>query len=184
MRIIAAGALLLGQLAGQLLGGGPAGGSAWSWPLAGVAGRPPVVVRPFQPPAQRWDAGHRGLDLVSGDDGLSGTSTEVRAAGDGTVTFAGTLFGQGVITISTIGPTGTITPSALRTSYEPVLPVVHVGDRVVRGQLIGRLQAGHCPKQPCLHWGLLTGRGRRIRYYDPSILLGLAQVRLEPVRSR
>jgi len=182
MRIIAAGALLLGQLAAQALGGGsgagPGGLSAWIWPLSGPDGGPPAVVRPFQPPAHRWDAGHRGLDLE-----ITPTAPDlVRAAAAGRVTFAGTLFGRGVITISHgPDPTGS---GALRTSYEPVTPVVKVGDQVTRGQVIGELQPGHCADRPCLHWGLLTGGGRRIRYYDPSILVGLGQVRLEPVRSR
>jgi biotin carboxyl carrier protein len=211
----------------------------WDWPIHGVGGRPPVIVRPFEPPVRRWDPGHRGLDLVSAVDSNDGTSSgngnginprptpnpaikptttatatatpmatapsapttlptstptppptppptapetptptnldPVHAAGAGTVVFAGTLFGRGVVSIS---------HGALRTSYSPVSPLVHTGDQVTPGQVIGLLEPGHCPGRPCLHWGLLTGHGRRIRYYDPSILLGPGRVRLEPVRSR
>jgi len=181
MRIFAAGALLFGQLASQVLGGT----SAWNWPLSGSGGGPPTVVRQFQPPIHRWDSGHRGLDLVDPTE-LADTSDPdpdlVRSAGPGQVTFAGTLFGQGVITVTHSFDSGS--PGALRTSYEPVTPIVKPGDQVARGQVIGLLQPGHCADRPCLHWGLLTGHGRRIRYYDPMILLDLGQVRLEPVRSR
>jgi murein DD-endopeptidase MepM/ murein hydrolase activator NlpD len=88
------------------------------------------------------------------------------------VAFAGTLFGKGVVVIA---------HGSLRTSYEPVKPTVHVGDHVVGGTPIGTLAAGHCPDRPCLHWGLLTGHGHGVRYYDPLLLLGLVQLRLEPV---
>ncbi|HEV2635485.1 MAG TPA: M23 family metallopeptidase [Actinocrinis sp.] len=188
MRIFAAGALLLGHLLGHLLGQVMAGPvladrtfealpprpPAWTWPLSGDDGGPPAVVRPFQPPVQRWAAGHRGLDLAD-PDSRDPAGGEVHAAGSGTVVFAGTLFGRGVVSIG---------HGALRTTYEPVTPLVRTGEQVVPGQPIGTLQPGHCAARPCLHWGLLTGRGRLIRYYDPSILLGPGRVRLEPVRSR
>jgi murein DD-endopeptidase MepM/ murein hydrolase activator NlpD len=142
--------------------------SVWQWPLAGSGGAPPTVVRPFQPPALRWLPGHRGVDLAAPG------ATEVLAAGPGTVAFAGTLFGQGVVVIS---------HGALRTSYEPVAPAatIHVGDPVVAGTPIGTLSSGHCAGPPCLHWGLLTGHGHGVRYYDPLLLLGLVHLRLEPV---
>jgi murein DD-endopeptidase MepM/ murein hydrolase activator NlpD len=143
----------------------------WSWPLIGVGGGPPAVVRSFQPPVRRWDSGHRGLDLVGAGNG----GNLVRAASDGVVAFAGPLFGRGVVSIGTGG---------VRTSYEPVTPTVRAGEQVVRGEVIGTLQNGHCAGEPCLHWGLLAGHGKQIRYYDPAILLGPAQVRLEPVRNR
>ena len=166
----------------------------WDWPLRGVNGGPPTIVRPFEAPVHRWDAGHRGLDLAGAEEpggepptavGTTAADTTaapaaplaepVLAAGAGTVTFAGTLFGRGVVSVG---------HGALRTTYSPVAPSVRVGDRVLRGQVIGVLEPGHCAGRPCLHWGLLTGRGRRIRYDDPSILLGPGGVRLEPVRSR
>lgn len=214
MRIFTAGALLLGQLMGQVAMAGPAlsgqvpiepsspgpadtapapasgaaPASRWSWPLSGANGEPPAVVRGFQPPLRRWDPGHRGLDLIDPGSGAAPdldpptttpdpptTPEIVHAAGAGTVILASPLFGQDVVSIS---------HGALRTSYEPVAPLVHVGEQVVRGEVIGELEPGHCVDQPCLHWGLLTGHGRRIRYYDPSILLGPGRVRLEPVRSR
>ncbi len=84
------------------------------------------------------------------------------------------LFGQGVVVVS---------HGALRTSYEPVKPSVHVGDTVAAGTPIGTLDAGHCAAAPCLHWGLLTGHRHGVRYYDPLLLLGLAQLRLEPLKA-
>jgi len=141
------------------------GTSVWHWPLA-AGGSPPTVVRPFQPPAQRWLRGHRGVDLAAPG------ATEVLAAGPGSVAFAGTLFGQGVVVI---------THGGVRTSYEPVTPHVHVGDRVVGGTPIGTLDPGHCPAGPCLHWGLLTGHGHGVRYYDPLLLMGQVRLRLEPL---
>ena len=148
---------------------GPLGTSVWGWPLVGAGGSPPSVVRPFSPPVRRWLPGHRGVDLVA-----AGTTT-VLAAGPGTVSFAGTLFGQGVVVVA---------HGAVRTSYEPVVPAstVHVGDFVAAGTPLGTLSPGHCPDSlPCLHWGLLAGHGHGVRYYDPLLLLGRIRLRLEPV---
>jgi murein DD-endopeptidase MepM/ murein hydrolase activator NlpD len=139
---------------------------AWQWPVLGSGGGPPKILRGFHPPAQRWLAGHRGVDLAAPE------GSPVLAAGPGTVSFAGTLFGKGVVVIS---------HGSVRTSYEPVKPTVHVGDAVARGSPIGTLVAGHCPGQACLHWGRLTGHRHGVRYYDPLVLLGLSHLRLEPV---
>ena len=67
----------------------------------------------------------------------------------------------------------------LRTTYEPVRPAVAAGDRVVAGEPLGTLAAGHpgCPAPACLHWGLRRGDA----YLDPLALLGLGRVRLLPV---
>jgi murein DD-endopeptidase MepM/ murein hydrolase activator NlpD len=146
-----------------LLGGGA---PLWHWPLSTPSGSPPAVVRPFQPPAQRWLPGHRGADLAAPG------ASDVLAAGPGTVAYAGTLFGEGVVVVA---------HGDVRTSYEPVRPAVKVGDRVTGGTRIGTLAPGHCPGRPCLHWGLLAGRGHAVRYYDPLLLLGLVRLRLEPM---
>ncbi|MBS2962832.1 peptidoglycan DD-metalloendopeptidase family protein [Actinocrinis puniceicyclus] len=142
-------------------------GSLWRWPLAGPGAAAPRVVRPFSPPALRWLRGHRGVDLAAAG------AQRVLAAGPGTVVFAGTLSGRGVVVVS---------HGALRTSYEPVTPSVHVGDVVSAGSALGTLAAGHCAASACLHWGLLTGHGHAVRYYDPLLLVGLVRLRLEPVR--
>jgi hypothetical protein len=137
----------------------------WRWPLHGPRGGRPEVMRGFQPPAQRWLSGHRGVDLGAPE------GAPVLAAGPGTVAFSGALFGRGVVVIS---------HGSVRTTYEPVLPSVHVGEAVARGSPIGTLAAGHCVQHACLHWGLLTGHRHGARYYDPLILLGLSHLRLEP----
>src|SRR5688572_29561263 len=113
----------------------------WTWPLSGI----PPVLRPFDPPPRPWMAGHRGVDLAA----MAGEA--VRAAGAGVVAFAGTVAGRGVVSIEHAG--------GLRTTYEPVVACVHIGDAVSVGQPIGDLSAGHlgCPVAACLHWGLRRG---------------------------
>jgi murein DD-endopeptidase MepM/ murein hydrolase activator NlpD len=137
-------------------------GTGYRWPLAGT----PAVVVPFNPPAQPWLPGHRGVDLASTP------GADVYAAGAGTVAFAGTVAGVGVVSVDHDG--------GLRTTYEPVRPSVHAGEEVPAGAPIGVLLAGHpsCPAgiAACLHWGLRRGDV----YLDPLLLLGLAPVRLLP----
>jgi murein DD-endopeptidase MepM/ murein hydrolase activator NlpD len=136
------------------------GAGGFGWPVT-----PARVVRRFDPPPQPWLAGHRGVDLAAAP------SAEVRAAGAGTVLFAGLVAGRGVVSISHAG--------GLRTTYEPVTPAVAVGDPVALGALIGVVAAGHpgCPASACLHWGLRRGG----LYLDPLALLGLGRVRLLPL---
>ena len=130
------------------------------WPLAPR----PHVVRGFKPPPHPWESGHRGVDLA-GQPGQ-----EVRSALAGTVTFAGTLAGRGVVVVD---------HGDRRTTYEPVQAVGQVGDVVTAGAVIGRLQGGpgHCPPQTCLHWGLLVEDD----YRDPLSLVGTGPVRLLPL---
>ncbi|WP_250027264.1 M23 family metallopeptidase [Paractinoplanes maris] len=134
--------------------------ASFGWPVA-----PPAVVRPFDPPAQRWLPGHRGVDIAASP------SAVIRSAGAGTVLFAGPVAGRGVVTVGHAG--------GLRTTYEPVTASVRVGAVVVRGDPLGRLEAGHvgCAQAACLHWGLRQGQ----LYFDPLLLLGLGRVRLLPV---
>lgn len=146
----------------------------WFWPVAASPGRvTPVVLRGFEPPARRWDAGHRGVDLAAP------VGAPVRAAGAGTVTFAGPLFGRDVVAVS---------HGTLRTTYLPVLPSVRRGERVRGGEIIGTLAAASPPSscdgaRSCLHWGLVAGHGHTARYADPLALVGDDRVRLLPVWS-
>lgn len=130
------------------------------WPLDP---RPTVVSR-FDPPDTPWGSGHRGVDLL----GRPGQA--VHTALSGTVTFAGTLVGRGVVVVD---------HGATRTTYEPVEAVVAVGAALPAGGVLGTLQAGlsHCFPRNCLHWGLLRGE----KYLDPLSLLGVAPVRLLPL---
>ena len=172
-------AVPIAKLAGQAQPGQPPAPHdpvrAWTWPLAPPPGaRRPVVVHPFRPPAKRWQSGHRGVDL------LGGPGQEVLAAGQGTVSYAGTLFGRPVVAIDHTAPGR----DTLRTTYEPVDPAVKVGDKVRAGQVIGHLidsPANHCAPQTCLHWGLVRGFGHAERYLDPTGLLERGPVRLLPV---
>ena len=133
----------------------------FGWPLAGT----PRPVRRFDPPAQPWLPGHRGVDLAAAP------GVEVRAAGTGIILFAGMVAGRPVVTVGHA--------DGLRTTYEPVRPGLSVGAQVATGTPIGDLLAGHpgCPAEACLHWGLRRGE----EYLDPLALLGLGAVRLLPV---
>jgi murein DD-endopeptidase MepM/ murein hydrolase activator NlpD len=133
---------------------------SFAWPVS-----PAPVVRPFDPPAQPWLAGHRGVDLSAPP------GTAVLSAGSGTVIYAGVLAGRSVVSIGH--------PGGLRTTYEPVTPTVSAGDVVAGGAVIGSLRSGHpgCPAAACLHWGLLRGQA----YLDPLALLGRGRVRLFPL---
>lgn len=128
---------------------------------------PPVeggVIRAFDPPEQAWLSGHRGVDLSAT------VGEEVRAAGEGTVAFAGVVVDRPLVSIDH--------PVGIRTTYEPVEPAVSAGESVERGQPIGSLHEGnaHCPG-PCLHWGARTGPKE---YIDPLRLLRPPVIRLYP----
>lgn len=157
----------------------------------------PRVFRDFSPPAQKWLAGHRGVDVVAN------IGDEIMSAGDGIVVFAGFLVNRHVISIEHEG--------GLRTTYEPVEPRVTKGDYVTKGQVIGVLQtglhasgtadntvdsgthigseiytgtgkytgsesptAGNVSRMTGLHWGAKRGE----TYINPLSLLGKRNIRL------
>jgi murein DD-endopeptidase MepM/ murein hydrolase activator NlpD len=117
----------------------------WRFPVDGV----PLVLRGFDPPPLPWLAGHRGVDLALA------AQAPVRAAADGTVTFAGPVAGVDVVVVS---------QGDLRSTYQPVEAGVEVGQQVDAGDLIGWLDplTDHC-RRTCLHWGVLRGG----TYLDP-----------------
>jgi murein DD-endopeptidase MepM/ murein hydrolase activator NlpD len=171
--------MLASAIAAVLSGGGMAlaaatpcvptkSGTVWMWPLSGNGRAGPAILRPFEPPRHRWEAGHRGIDL----GGYA--RAPVLAAGAGVVLYAGRLIDRGVVVIG---------HGVIRTSYEPVEAGLSVGTSVSAGEQIGTLDPGHCAPSACLHWGLLTGRGHGATYFDPLLLLGCGQVRLEPVKA-
>ncbi|MEV5002442.1 peptidoglycan DD-metalloendopeptidase family protein [Nocardioides sp. LML1-1-1.1] len=131
-----------------------------TWPLTP---RPEVLAR-FDPPDVVWGAGHRGADL----GGRPGQP--VRTALPGQVTFTGRIAGRGVVVVGH-GDT--------RTTYEPVTAVVHVGDVLAGGEVLGTLElvGSHCFPRACLHWGWLRGT----TYLDPLLLVGGGPVRLLPL---
>lgn len=132
------------------------------WPLTPR----PEVVRGFDPPDSPYGAGHRGVDLA----GAPGQP--VRAALAGTVTFAGSLAGRGVVVVD---------HGATRTTYEPAAATASVGDQVAAGDRIGSLQlpGSHCFPAHCLHWGWI--RNVDDVYLDPLGLVGAGPVRLLPL---
>jgi murein DD-endopeptidase MepM/ murein hydrolase activator NlpD len=159
-------------------------GAAATWVAAGVAGPAPTaplvttvyrlpldgpvrVLRPFDPPAQPWLAGHRGIDLSASDGG------QVRAPADGVVTFAGTVVGRGVVSV--------LHHDGRRSSLEPVSTTLPPGTVVVAGDPLGTVAGdahGGVPGGPALHWGVREGDV----YVDPWALLpGRGPVVLLPV---
>lgn len=132
------------------------------WPLS----PDPDVVAAFDPPAEPWGAGHRGVDL------RGHVGQPVRAALPGTVRFAGTLAGRGVMVVD---------HGEARTTYEPVAASVAVGTVVAAGDVIGTLTStmSHCFPAACLHWGLI--RNSDDVYLDPLGLVGARPVRLLPL---
>ncbi|MFT4228303.1 peptidoglycan DD-metalloendopeptidase family protein [Micropruina sp.] len=132
-------------------------GAPPSWAFGSARPVPGPVVRGFDPPAQDWLPGHRGVDLAAP------VGSDVHAAAAGQVSVAQVIAGRGVVTI---------VHGELRTTYEPVRAGVRVGDHVAAGEVIGTVEAGHCPAG-CLHFGLKRGE----EYLDP---LGGSDVRLLP----
>lgn len=128
------------------------------WPTAEAA----ELVRDYSPPPVPWAVGHRGVDLALP------VGTPVRASAAGTVAFAGTVVDRPVVSVQH--------RDGVRTTYEPVVPLVKAGEDVSRGQVIGLLAAGHC-EAGCLHWGARRGADD---YLDPLSLLR-ALVRLLPL---
>jgi hypothetical protein len=151
--------VLVGLLMVAGLNGPAAADGPWVWPLDGAR----TVSRPFDPPATRYGPGHRGADLP----GRPGQA--VRATGAGRISYAGLLAGRGIVVV---------VHRDLRSTYEPVTPLVRVGGQVAAGDVIGRLAPGHagCPGT-CLHWGLLRGAV----YLDPVRLVRAGLSRLLPL---
>lgn len=136
---------------------GAASGSRW--PTVGI------VVRGFDPPATDYGAGHRGVDIAAnGGD-------SVVAASSGTVTYAGTVAGRGVVTITT--------PDGVLITVEPVRAIVTRGALVSVGDVLGTVTAGiHCP-QTCVHVSVrraatsgTSSESNSVHYLDPFALLG------------
>lgn len=125
---------------------------------------PLTVIRWWDPPPTPYAAGHRGVDLAAP------VGAELRAVGPGRVHYAGRVAGRGVLSLTL--------PNGLRTTYEPVRPLVAEGAEVRAGQVVAVLTDGpHCPG-PCLHWGLLRAEA----YLNPLALLPRPTPRLLPVR--
>lgn len=148
----------------------------WTWPVSPVR-----VEQGFDPPEQAWSRGHRGIDLAAHPGSL------IRSIGDGQVAFVGTVAGTPVIAIEH-------PRTGLRSTYQPVAPLVQRGDPVSAGAPIGYLAGplatqgggeragaqdspgGHCAGR-CLHLGLRGTDG----YVDPLTVLPRTPAILKPV---
>ncbi|TQL64693.1 M23 family metallopeptidase [Rarobacter faecitabidus] len=124
-----------------------------------------LVIRGFQAPANRYAAGHRGVDLAAE------AATAVSAPAGGTVTFNGRVAGRPLIVIEH--------EDGLRSTLEPVESDLSSGTVVVRGQSVGEVATGHDCRgaATCLHWGVRNPRGD---YLNPLMLLGVIAIRLYP----
>lgn len=156
---IGVAAVLLVGVSGMWVAPASQGASA-----AGRRWQPPVtplkITRAFQPPTHDWLPGHRGVDL------LSRPGQVVHSAGAGRVAYAAKLAGRGVVVVD---------HGTLRTTYEPVVGSVAVGQRVGKGEAIGKVTpgSGHCGSGACVHMGLKRGS----TYLDPRfVLLGFRSV--------
>ena len=139
-----------------------AGEGIWQRPVSGR------VVRAFAAPLTRYGAGHLGVDFAAAP------ATAVRAAGAGTVVFAGVVAHTRHVVVRHAG--------GLRTSYSFLASIrVHTGERVSRGAVLGTAGGqGENHAAGVLHFGLRIGE----TFVDPMRLFppagGPARVHLAP----
>ena len=134
----------------------------------------PRVVHPFEKPAQRWSAGHRGVDLAVPEN-----DRHVYAPAPGKVVFSGTVVNRKVLVIAH--------PDGRRSTFEPMDEALPVGTTVAAGEVIGTVAgaADGNSEQPyqrcitvCLYWGVRQGgargdgSGKTAEYINPMSLLG------------
>ena len=134
----------------------------------------PQVIRPFEKPAQRWSAGHRGVDLAVPEH-----DRRVYAPAPGKVVFSGTVVNRKVLVIAH--------PDGRRSTFEPMDEALPVGTTVAAGDVIGTVAGtanGNSERPyrrcstPCLYWGVRQGgargdgSGKTAEYINPMSLLG------------
>lgn len=134
----------------------------------------PRVVHPFEKPAQRWSAGHRGVDLAVPEN-----DRRVYAPAPGKVVFSGTVVNRKVLVLAH--------PDGRRSTFEPMDEALPVGTTVAAGEVIGTVAvtAGSTSERPyrrcttvCLYWGVRQGgargdgSGKDAEYINPMSLLG------------
>ena len=134
----------------------------------------PRVIHPFEKPAQRWSAGHRGVDLAVPEH-----DRRVYAPAPGKVVFSGTVVNRKVL--------GIAHPDGRRSTFEPMDEALPAGTTVAAGEVIGTVAvtAGGNSERPyrrcstpCLYWGVRQGgargdgSGKEAEYINPMSLLG------------
>ena len=135
-----------------LLGISVAPAGATEWLIPPVDG--PIAAR-FDAPDSRWGPGHRGIDY-----GVP-PGTAVRAAGTGTVTFAGPVATTVAVTIDH--------GAGMETTYTDLGEILVVaGQTVPAGHLIGYSARAHAGGIDGVHLGVLVNG----RYVDPELHVG------------
>ena len=134
----------------------------------------PRVIHPFEKPAQRWSAGHRGVDLAVPEH-----DRRVYAPAPGKVVFSGTVVNRKVLVIAH--------PDGRRSTFEPMDEAFPAGTTVTAGEVIGTVattsggDSEHPYRRcstPCLYWGVRQGgargdgSGKTAEYINPMSLLG------------
>ena len=134
----------------------------------------PQVIRTFEKPAERWSAGHRGVDLAVPEH-----DRRVYAPAPGKVVFSGTVVNRKVLVIAH--------PDGRRSTFEPMDEALPAGTTVAAGEVIGTVAvtAGGNSERPyrrcstpCLYWGVRQGgargdgSGKDAEYINPMSLLG------------
>jgi len=129
---------------------------------AGGGYQPPVtapVADPFRPPSSTYGPGNRGIDYATAP------GTEVKAAADGEVVFAGQVGGALHVVV--------LHGDGIRTSYSFLSSIrVQRGDKVHQGQVVGTTGTSQ------FHFGARAGDA----YIDPALLFstGPPDVHLVP----
>lgn len=143
--------------------GVPGAAGDWTWPVVGP------VIRSFDPPANAFGPGHRGIDIAAP------IGTPVVAPAPGNVTFAGAVAGELFVTVDHGG--------GLVSTYSWLSAIlVRKGDAVQEGVVLALSGSGHAGVvPPHLHFGVK----RDGSYVDPlSVLAPLSVVgliRLAPI---
>ena len=134
----------------------------------------PQVIHTFEKPAQRWSAGHRGVDIA-----IPENDRRVYAPAPGKVVFSGTVVNRKVLVIAH--------PDGRRSTFEPMDEALPVGTTVAAGDVIGTVAvtaSGNSERSyrrcstPCLYWGVRQGgargdgSGKEAEYINPMSLLG------------
>ncbi|WP_430592682.1 peptidoglycan DD-metalloendopeptidase family protein [Humidisolicoccus flavus] len=121
------------------------------------------VLRAFDLSHGKYGAGHRGVDL---DAGLG---DPLVSPVDGVVRFVGFVVDRTVITVES--------DSGELLSFEPVAPLVVVGERVTAGQHLATVVSGHLPCGSCLHFGVRLND----EYVNPLQYFSMEQAVLLPL---
>jgi murein DD-endopeptidase MepM/ murein hydrolase activator NlpD len=134
---------------------------------------PPIkLINQYRQPNSDYSAGHRGVDY------LVKIGQKVLSPADGQVWFSGKVVNRRLISISHTGN--------YLSEFEPLCSELKRGERVFKGQEIGRVCAAdasyipHCETATCLHFSLRNSGS----YLSPLVLIGeLNPSRLLPLEN-